>query len=223
MEIKKIIVQVKNDLLMACHECDALQNVGDVAEGNVVLCSCCGQRLFKKSSTTTDKPLAFILSCAILFMLANFYPVMQLTIAGIEREVTLMQSALIFYELDNPALALVVLFSSVLLPAFCIFSLLYILLSIHFKKSWRLTRPLLVWVSRLMPWGMMDVFLLAVLVALVKLVSFSDVDLGIGFTAFVILVLNYAAAISSIEMHDLWNKLDSICKIDNATGQDACG
>lgn len=213
----------KNDLLMACHECDALQNVGYVAEGNVALCSCCGQRLFKNLSAAIDKSLALILSCAILFGVANLYPIMQLTIAGFEREVTLIQSALIFYELGDPVLALVVLFSSVLLPAFCIFSLLYILLSIHFKKDWRYTRPLLVWVSRLLPWGMMDVFLLAVLVALVKLVSFADIELGIGFVAFVMLVLSYAAAISTIEMHNLWDKLDAVCRVDLTAERDIRG
>jgi len=203
-------VKPENDLLMACHECDALQNVAYVAEGNAAICSCCGQRLFKNLSANTDKSLALILACAILFGVANVYPIMQLSIAGIEREVNLIQSALIFYELDSPVLALVVLLSSVALPAFCIFALLYILLALHFKKSWRYTRPLLVWVSRLLPWGMMDVFLLAVLVALVKLVSFADVDLGVGFAGFIALVVCYAAAISSIEMHNLWGKLDTI-------------
>ncbi len=73
------------------------------------------------------------------------------------------------------------------------------------------------WASRLLPWGMMDVFLLAILVALVKLVSLADVVLGVGFIAFVALVLCYAAALSSIELHMLWNQLD---KIDNGnTGE----
>lgn len=200
-----------DNLLMACHECDALQNVAHVPQGNVVLCICCGERLFKNSHSAIEKPLALIFACVILFVVANIYPVMWLSIAGIERETTLTESALIFYDLGSPALALVVWLSSVILPAFCVFSLFYILLSIHFKRNWRFTRRLLVWVSRLLPWGMMDVFLLAILVALVKLVSLADVVLGVGFSAFVALVLCYAAAISSIETHMLWDRLDKIC------------
>lgn len=200
-----------DDLLMACHECDALQNVAHVPEGNIASCLCCGERLFKNPRSAIEKPLALIFSCVILFAIANIYPVMRLSIAGIERETTLTESALIFYDLGSPELALVVWLTGVILPAFCVFSLFYILLSIHFKRSWRLTRWLLVWVSRLLPWGMMDVFLLAILVALVKLVSLADVVLGVGFSAFVALVLCYAAAISSIEMHMLWDRLDKIC------------
>jgi len=199
-----------DDLLMACHECDALQNVAHIPEGNIALCICCGERLFKNPRSAIENPLALIFSCAILFLVANIYPVMRLSIAGIEREATLTESALIFYDLGSTELALAVWLTSVILPAFCVFSLFYILLSIHFNQNWRFTKPLLVWASRLLPWGMMDVFLLAILVALVKLVSLADVVLGIGFTAFVALVLCYAAAISSIEMHILWDRLDKI-------------
>ena len=196
--------------LMACHECDALQNIEHIPKGNVALCVCCGQRLFKNSHSPIEKPLALIIACVILFLVANIFPVMRLSIAGIEQHVTITESARIFYELGKPELALVVWLTSVILPAFCVFSLLYILLSIHFKKPWRFSRFLLAWVSRLLPWGMMDVFLLAILVALVKLVSLAEVVLGLGFSAFVALVLCYAAAISSIEMHILWDKLDKI-------------
>ncbi len=203
-------MEERNSQLMGCHECDALQDVAHIPKGDVALCICCGERLFKNTHSAVERPLALIFSCVILFMVANIYPVMRLSIAGIERETTLTESALIFYNLGSPELALVVWLSSVILPAFCVFSLFYILLSIQLKQNWRLTRPLLVWVSRLLPWGMMDVFLLAILVALVKLISLADVVLGPGFSAFVALVVCYTAAISSIEMHMLWDRLDEI-------------
>lgn len=203
-------MQKNSHQLMACHECDALQNIAHIPKGDIALCICCGQRLFKNSRSPIEKPLALIIACVILFFAANIFPVMRLSIAGIERHATLTESAHIFYDLGNPELALVVWFTSVIVPAFCVFSLFYILLSIHLKQRWRFTRFLLAWVSRLLPWGMMDVFLLAILVALVKLVSLADVILGLGFSAFVALVLCYAAAISSIEMHILWDKLDEI-------------
>ncbi len=198
----------KKNLLMVCHECDALQDVTDVPVGATASCICCGERLFKNPHSAIERPLALFIASAILFVVANVFPVMQITISGIEREASLIEAAHIFILQGAPELALVVLLSSVIFPGFCVFSLCYILLSIHFKKNWRFTRPLLVWVSRLLPWGMMDVFLLAILVALVKLISLADVVLGLGFSAYVALIICYAAAISSIEMHMLWGKLE---------------
>ena len=85
-----------------CHECDALQYVRGVEPGNVATCICCGSTLFKYPAGGVDKPLALIVASMILFVVANLYPIMTLNIAGIERDATLTDSALIFLELGRP-------------------------------------------------------------------------------------------------------------------------
>jgi len=211
------MAEEENNKLIVCHECDALQNVSHIPAGSTAVCMCCGERLFKNSLSVIEKPLALTIASVILFIVANAYPVLQLNIAGVERHTTLTESAFIFFTQGSPELGIIVWLTSVLLPGFCLFALLYILLSIYFNRCWLFSRVLLSWVARLLPWGMMDVFLLAILVALVKLASLADVILGLGFVAFVALVLCYAAAISSIEMHMLWERLDK-----NSEGS-ACG
>lgn len=190
-----------------CHECDALQQVSVIKPGNTVSCICCGSKLFRNPINGIEKPLALIVAAAILFIVANVYPVMTINIAGIERAATLTDSAMIFIELGRPELAATVWVPGVLIPGFIIFGLFYILFSIRFNLALPYTRPLLVWASRLLPWAMMDVFLLGVLVALVKLVALASVLLGPGFYAFVVLVLTYAAATASLEPHTLWQAL----------------
>jgi paraquat-inducible protein A len=66
---------------------------------------------------------------------------------------------------------------------------------------------MLVLIGRLLPWGMMDVFLLGILVSMVKLVALASVIVGIGFYAFVLAVILYAATIASLEPHTLWESL----------------
>lgn len=197
----------QNSILYVCHECDALQNVSAIKPGKTAVCVCCNNILFKNPVNGIDKPLALVIATMILFLIANIYPIMILNIAGIERSATLTDSALIFIELGSPELAAVVWVPSVFIPGFIIFSLLYVLLSIRLNLRLRYTKSLLVWVSRLLPWGMMDVFLLGVLVALVKLVALADILLGTGFYALVILIFAYAAATSSLEPHILWEHL----------------
>ncbi|MCW8933473.1 MAG: paraquat-inducible protein A [Gammaproteobacteria bacterium] len=201
-------MEEKNQLLTVCRACDALQDVSHITKGNIASCICCGVRLFKHSKSPIEFPLAILLACAIFFVIANIYPVMQLNIAGIDRETTLIETTHILFIEGSPILATIVGLSSVVFPGFCVFSLLYIFLSIYFNKKWHLTRALLIWVSRLLPWVMMDVYLLAILVAIVKLVSLANVVLGIGFSALVGFVIFYAIAMSSIEMHMLWARLD---------------
>lgn len=201
-------VNEQANMLFVCHECDALQNVSAIKPGNVATCVCCGSSLFKNPVSGIEKPLALVIASMILFIVANIYPIMTLNIAGIERDTTLTGSALIFLQQGSPELAATVWLPSVFIPGFILFGLFYVLLSIRYNLGWSYTKPILVWVSRLLPWAMMDVFLLGVLVALVKLVALADVFLGIGFYAFVVLIFVYAAAISSLEPHVLWEALD---------------
>jgi len=197
----------QNSNLYVCHECDALQDVSAIKPGKTAVCVCCDSTLFKNPVNAIDKPLALVIASMILFLIANIYPIMTLNIAGIERSATLTDSALIFIELGSPELAAVVWVPSVFIPGFILFSLLYVLLSIRLNLRLCYTKSLLVWVSRLLPWGMMDVFLLGVLVALVKLVALADILLGTGFYALVMLIFSYAATCSTLEPHILWQHL----------------
>jgi len=194
--------------LFVCHECDALQNISGIKPGNVASCVCCGSTLFKNPKGGLERPLALLIASAIMFLVANVYPVMTINIAGIVQSATLTDSAMIFIELGNPELAAAVWIPSVLLPGSIIFGLLYVLLSIRFSMGLPYTKPILVLVSRFLPFGMMDVFFLGVLVALVKLVALADVLLGAGFYAFIALILCYAAATASYEPHILWERLE---------------
>ena len=194
--------------LFVCHECDAFQSISAIQPGNVAVCVCCGSTLFRNPKGGVERPLALILASAILFLVANIYPIMKIKIAGIEQSATLTGSARVFLELGNPALAAGVWVPSVLIPGLIILGLLYILCSIRFNVGFPYTKAILVLVSRFLPFGMMDVFLLGVLVALVKLVALADVLLGAGFYAFVALIFVFAAATASLEVHQLWESLD---------------
>ncbi|VAW57863.1 Paraquat-inducible protein A [hydrothermal vent metagenome] len=198
----------QNNHLIICHACDALQKTANAQAGYVVNCVCCGIRLYRQPKGGLDRPLALTLGSFLLFIIANIYPVITLNIAGIESNTTLTGSALIFIQQGRIDLAAVVWLSSVLIPGLSIMGLLYVLLSVRYKRNWPYLRWALAWVSRLLPWGMMDVFFLGVLVALVKLASLAEIILGPGFVALVCLTGVYAAAISSLELHLLWGCID---------------
>ncbi len=198
----------QSNILVICHECDALQNISKLNLSNVASCICCGSVLFKHHKNAIERPLALIIASMMLFIVANLYPLMTLTIRGIEQKTTLTGSGLIFLEQGSPGLAAAVWIPSVFIPGCIIFGLFYILLSIYYSLNWPFRKPILVWVSRLLPWGMMDVFLLGILVALVKLAMLADILLGTGLFAFIALIFVYAAACSSLEPRALWERLD---------------
>jgi len=194
-------------VIFVCHECDALQHVTTVLPGNDAICVRCGSRLFRNPKGGIDKPLALIMASMIIFIVANIYPIMTLTIMGVEQATTISGAAIIFMQQGSPELAAIVWLPSVLIPGLIISGLFYVLFSIRFQKNWPYAKTMLAWISRMLPWGMMDVFFLGVLVSLVKLVALADIVLGTGFYAFILLVLLYAMVIASLEPHTLWESL----------------
>jgi paraquat-inducible protein A len=194
-------------ILFVCHECDALQRVPAVEPGHDAICSRCKSRLFRNPKGGIDKPLAFVMAAMMIFIVANFSPIMTLTILGVKLNTTITGAAYVFMQSGSPELAAIVWLPSVLFPGLILAGLFYVLFSIRFQKNWRYTKPVLVWISRLLPWGMMDVFLLGIMVSLVKLVGLADVVIDMGFYAFALVVVLYAAAIASLEPHTLWESL----------------
>ncbi|MFV1985275.1 MAG: paraquat-inducible protein A, partial [Thiohalomonadales bacterium] len=201
-------VLTQSERSYVCPHCDALQTVPEFKPGYITSCVSCGSTLFKSPVNGIEKSLALVITSIILFIVANSYPIMSLNIAGNESNATLTDSALIFVEQGNSILAATVWLPTVLIPGAIIFGLFYILVSIYYDLRWPYTKFILVWVSRLLPWGMMDVFFLGILVALVKLVALADVLLGTGFYAFLALIFTYAATIATLEPYLLWIKLD---------------
>ncbi len=194
-------------VLVACHECDTLQRVGTLPAGGVARCRCCEARLFANPKGGLDVPLALTISSAILFLVANAYPLLTLDIKGLTQATTLSGAALALYRADMAPLAAVVWITSVLGPALIIMGMLYVLSALRLSLDPPWLRQALVWISRLRPWGMLDVFMLGVLVALVKLAGMADVVLGTGLYAYVVLILFFAAATSRLEPQLLWERL----------------
>jgi paraquat-inducible protein A len=194
-------------ILFVCHECDALQKVPAIEPGHDAICIRCKSRLFRNPKGGIDKPLAFVIASMILFVIANVFPIMTLTIVGVKLSTTITGAAYIFMQQGSLELAAIVWLPSVLIPGLIIAGLFYVLFSIRFQMDWRYAKPILVWISRLLPWGMMDVFMLGILVSIVKLVSLADVVIGTGFYAFAVLVILYTATIASLEPHTLWECL----------------
>jgi paraquat-inducible protein A len=194
--------------LVICSECDSLQEAPALFEGAVLQCYCCGSRLYASPTGGLDVTLALMLGSLVLYLLANLFPLLTLEIQGLSQTTTITGAAIALFRQDMEVLAVVVWLTSVLLPGLIIFGAVYILSSLRFSLNLPARRRLLLIISHIQPWGMMDVFILGMLVALVKLSGTADIILGPGIAAFAALVVLFALAMSRLEIRQLWNRLD---------------
>ena len=193
--------------LIACHECDTLHRIPALAPGRSAHCSCCGALLLHNPKGGLERPIALNIAALILLILANAFPFLTLQISGREQTTTIIGASRALYEADMGPLAVVVIITTVIGPTLVITSSLYVLLGVRLGVALPMLRSTLSWISHLQPWGMLDVFMLGVLVSSVKLAGMAHMVMGPALYAFGCLIVISAAAMSAFEPHVLWRRL----------------
>ena len=192
---------------MACHECDTLHRIPALAPGRSAHCGCCGALLVRNPKGGLERPIALNIAALILLLLSNVFPFLTLQISGREQTTTIIGASWALYEAGMGPLAVVVLITTLIGPALVIISSLYVLLGVRLRLPLPMLRSILSSISHLQPWGMLDVFMLGVLVSSVKLAGMADMVLGPALYAFAGLILVSAGAMAAFEPHLLWERL----------------
>lgn len=195
--------------LIACHDCDLLHRIRPLRHGERAKCIRCGALLYRRMENGIYRTLMFAFTGLILFVMANVFPFMTFKLHGRVQESILSSGIKELYDQGLWPLAILVLFVSIIFPLVKIVGLLYVLVPLQFKRRvWRAAVTFRL-VDGLHAWAMMDVFLLGVLVAFVKLSDMATLVLGIGVYSFAALILVMAAAGGALDSHEVWERLES--------------
>lgn len=192
--------------LIACPDCDLLLRGGEAAPvGAVVRCPRCGAELFRVRAEGFDKAFALILTALILLLIANAFPIVGLNLQGHRIEATLLGAAHRLWAAEMPILALLVGLTTVFIPAAELLAMLWLVYPLRGGRR----PPGFAWIMRGLhmthPWGMVEVFLLGVLVSLVKLAHLAEVLPSIGIWAYGALMLLFTALGASFDSRKLWH------------------
>lgn len=174
---------------------------------HVATCPRCGALLFKGRGHRLDRSIALQLAALILFVVANIFPFITFKMEGLEQLSHLATGILEFYKRGLWPLAVVVALATILFPLVKILGNLYVQLPLRQGRILPGAARVFRSVETLRPWAMMEVFLLGVIVAYVKLVDFATIDLGPALYAFAGLIVITSAADAVIEPREVWNGL----------------
>ena len=194
----------------ACPECDALQRVADLPAGCAADCVRCGAELYRHQPASMDRTLALLLAAAVLFIGANVHPLYDLDAQGLRTSSTLLGTAVALHEHGMDSVALLVLATTIVLPAVQLAAILGMLVPLKMGVVPRWL-PLAFRVEYLVrPWVMVDVFMLGSLVSLVKLTQVATVYPGNGLYAAALYVLLRASAMQAFEPHEVWSRVEEL-------------
>jgi paraquat-inducible protein A len=195
--------------LIACPECDLVQREPRTASGTVT-CRRCGATLARRVPRALDAALSLMLASAVLFVIANAYPVMSLDLQGRRTSDTLFGVSRALAEAGMTSVALLVFVTVVLMPALEIAAMLYMLLPLRLGTVPRSLGPVARLLDAVRPWAMVEVFVLGALVAIGRLHHVADLELHPAFWAIGAVMFLLAVLDSIFDERALWQRVAAI-------------
>jgi paraquat-inducible protein A len=163
--------------------------------------------LYRDIGGRLERALALLTTAAILFVLANAFPIVGIEAQGSRVDTTLFGAVLALWDEDMQLIAGLVFATTVLAPALEIGIMIFLLLRFRMGRVPPAIARYLKLVMASKSWSMIEVFMLGLLVAVVKLSHIATILPGVALWAYAALMMVFAAASASVSARDLWDRV----------------
>jgi paraquat-inducible protein A len=170
-------------------------------------CPRCGARVHSRKSGGLALPWALLSSALLMYIPAHTEPIMYSRLLGKQSADTIISGILYFLRMGDWLLATIIFIASLLVPLLKMAALAYLLISVQRRQPGdRLARLRLYrladWIGR---WSMVDVFVVALLAALVQAGQVAFIAPGPGVFAFAAVVVLTGLATKAFDPRLLWD------------------
>ena len=193
---------------MGCHACHLVHKVSQAASGTgQSTCQRCGAGLHHRKPNSLNRAWAFLIAATVLYIPANTYPIMKVVQLGQGKPDTILSGVARLVESGLWPLAVLVFVASIAIPILKILAIGFLLISVSVSSNFdpvartRLYR-LVELVGR---WSMVDIFMVSILVALVRLGNLAEITPGFGAMAFASVVVLTMLAAMSFDPRLMWD------------------
>jgi paraquat-inducible protein A len=190
--------------LLVCAHCRAtIRGIGRPH----IRCPRCGASVHERKPHSVATTAALILSAAVLYVPANLLPVMHMNTFFSDEDDTIMSGVLSLLHEGSWPLALLVFVASIVVPLLKLVAMGWLLFAVvrrspgHPSQRSKLFR----FVEFIGRWSMLDVYAIALLVALVQIRSLATIHAGLGALAFCAVVVLTMLAAQSFDERLLWD------------------
>ena len=196
--------------MVLCHDCHKLLKYPEAKVQESLLCPRCGAKVHQRHPDSLARTWSLVITAAILLIPANLFPIMTFTITGSGEPSTIIDGVLLMVHHDMIPIAIVVFIASIAVPFLKLAGLVMLLLSVQFKSntSRRQRTTMYTLIETIGRWSMLDVFVIAILGALVELGFLANVKAGPAGTYFCAAVVVTMFAAMSFDTRLIWDKRD---------------
>jgi paraquat-inducible protein A len=195
---------------IACQSCDLLVNVAATKHGQSASCPRCGCFLTRFYDNTDQRVLAFASAGLMFLVFASSYSFLSLSRSGVESKITLLQAPAALWSYGMPEVGALVAAFIIVIPAtvLAMMAALCFLINQGRYNPWLV--PLAKGVFLGQHWSMVEVFIIAVIVALVKIAAMATVVIGLSFWAYAAFAICFTLAVSSLDRYQCWERIEAL-------------
>jgi paraquat-inducible protein A len=193
--------------LTACPHCDLLSEIAALQPRESAHCRRCGSLLYQHKVRSISRTLAWAIAGLLLFIPANVYPILQLQVLGMEQDATLLKGVIALIDNRLWMVAILTFLLTIAIPLVKHLLLIGVLGRSH-RPSPRLARWFRYY-HLIDSWGMLEIYLLGILIALVKLGDLAEVVTGLGLYSFIGQLITSIGAHISLDKNEVWERLES--------------
>jgi paraquat-inducible protein A len=193
--------------LFACHACGLVHGP---AAGHDLVCARCGAGLHFRTPNSIARSWALLVAAYVLFVPANVLPVMKTgSLFGAQTD-TILSGVIFLWVTGSWPLALIIFIASIAVPASKLMALTYLLASVQRRSAWApLQRTRLYRVVELVGrWSMVDIYVAAILAALVQFGGLMSIEPGTGAIAFGAVVVLTMFAAEAFDPRLIWDPVE---------------
>ncbi|MCL9655354.1 paraquat-inducible protein A [Pseudomonas protegens] len=195
--------------ILICTECHELNRQETDSDGQT--CTRCGALVHPRRPNSILRTWALLLTAAILYIPANVLPIMTVSSLGQGDPSTIMSGVIQLVQHGMFPIAAVVFVASILVPTFKLVGIALLLFSVqrHQPLSARQRIIMYRFIEFIGRWSMLDIFVIAILVAVVNFGRLASIEANLGAVAFASVVILTMLAAVTFDPRLIWDNTES--------------
>ena len=199
-----MIVTARDKGLVGCRTCSSVWPLGTEQ------CGRCGSKLVSRDRRSLQKVWAWWLAGVMAYVPANVFPMLETRTLFQRQDDTIIAGAIELAKYGSYGVAAIILIASVLIPLAKFFAIAYLALSVSGPARLKPGRRFIIYevVEFIGRWSMIDVFVVAILSALVQLSVAASINPGIAALAFALSVIFTMLSAQSFDSRLIWDRIE---------------
>jgi paraquat-inducible protein A len=190
--------------LVGCRHCTRVWPAG------TAICGRCGAELEPRDRTSVQRVWAWLVAGLMFYIPANLYPMLTTRTVGFASEQTIVGGVIELAQHGAFGVAFIVFFASVVIPVGKFVAIAYLAIvstrpTRHSPTALLHLYEVVEWIGR---WSMIDVFVVAILVALVQFNLVATINPGIAAVCFALSVVFTMLSAMSFDSRALWDRIE---------------